>query len=151
MVRREDLTMDMRALKETATVKAKLIVKPQLNPTAITAHCSSCLRQIVNAEYGHYEEYKRKKRKYETTIKACPYCGAIFHEPNAKKPIAWTKMRSDYIADCENGRFIVFKWGRAWRWSFRYYNEETPRAENTGVCLAIESAKRVCERHREWK
>ena len=131
--------------------KAKLLIKPLLNPMAILAICSACNKQVVKAKYDGYAEFRLKKRKYEKTIKACPYCGSAFHEEKASLQLAWRKSGKDYVSDCENGRFIVFKWGHAWRWSFCYYSEETPRAENTGLCFAIESAKRVCEKHKEWK
>lgn len=132
----------------------QLKIKPNLNPNSyvqvMKAHCSACGKQIVEAEYRNLGEYNRKRTKWVSAIKECPYCKAKYKD-DERKPIAWHRGLSDYSAEAQNGTFFVFRWGKAWRWSFRYRNEETPRAENTGVAFSKDVAQRVCEKHKEWR
>ena len=129
----------------------KLVVKPIGQTMRMQAVCSACGQKVVESSYESLSMYNLKKSRWTKNIKSCPHCKAIYKEFDAKKAVEWHKGQSDYSAESENGIFFVFKWGHAWRWSFKYHSEDGPRAGNTGVAYSLEVAKRICEKHKEWR
>ena len=115
----------------------------------IIAACSKCGKEVARKPWTSYGEYNRQIKSIEKEIKTCKHCKAKFQASNLQA-IAWSKNGNRYSAQVKNGIFFVFKWDKIWRWSFKYFTEETPRAENTGVAFSVEVAKRICERHKEW-
>jgi hypothetical protein len=130
----------------------KLLIKPVGMTMTMRADCNACKRKIVESPYESRHEYELKKEKWKTNIRECPFCGVPFRRKRLKtnKTIAWKRSRNEWYADVKNGTFYLFKWGKSWKWSFRYYNEKEPRAENQGSAFSKEVAERMCERHKEW-
>lgn len=126
-----------------------LKIKPLMNPYALLASCSACGKEVVRVEYDGYSDYKRKAAKYKGMIKSCPHCNAEYQAKQARKAPKWAKKGGDYIAECENGDFLVFKWGYAWKWRYRRYGRKEP--DQIATSFSLETAKRACERHKEWK
>jgi DNA-directed RNA polymerase subunit RPC12/RpoP len=130
----------------------KLIIKPLQDTFEILVTCSACGRQVVKAPYNSYHEYKLKERQYKKMIAECPYCKARYKPlKESNEPIVWKRVNGDWQAIAEKGVFNVWKWGKAWKWSFRYNGEQSPRAENTGTAFIVDVAKRCCENHKEWR
>lgn len=133
-------------------VRAKLIFVPFPETKEILAKCSACERQIVKSQYEGYHGYKLKEAQVKSMIYECPYCKAQYKaRKRADSSIAWRRVHGDWQAKAENGIFTVWKWGKLWKWSFRYNGEQSPRAEDTGTAFIVDVAKRCCEKHKEWK
>ena len=133
-------------------VKAKLKIIPLIETTEILAKCSACGRQVVKAKYNGYHEYKLKESQYKKMIVECPYCKAPYKEKKkTESSVTWRRVQGDWQANAENGIFTVFKWGKVWKWNFRYNGEQSPKAEDTGTAFIVDVAKRCCEKHKEWR
>ena len=128
-----------------------LKIKPLMNPYQLLATCAACGKEVMRQEYNGYSDYKRKESKYKSLIQSCPYCKASYHAAQERKAPKWAKKGKDYVADCENGNFLVFKWGHLWRWRYLPYGATSVRCEDTGYAYSIEVAKRACEKRKEWK
>lgn len=130
----------------------KLIIKPVGITMTMRADCPSCKRKISETKYEGNYDFNLKRDKWRENIKECPYCGVQFKRRKmTEQRLRWAKAGKDMAANAKNGIFIVFKWGKGYRWSFRYYSEDTPRAGNTGYAMCREVAERMCEKHKEWK
>jgi hypothetical protein len=132
-------------------VKPRLVVKPIGQTMRMKAVCSECDRQVVETAYYTLSGYNRQSVKWKENITACPYCKASYKANPEKRKIPWVKNYKDFVAEAKNGTFIVFRWDKGWRWSFRYKGEEYPRAENTGRASSREVAVAICEKHKEWQ
>ena len=131
----------------------KLEIKPSSNAAEKTmrAVCKDCGRKICEATYESLTEFRYKTARWRKAYVSCPFCKAVFRQQEERKKIEWHHSISDYSAEATNGTFFVWKWGHSWRWSFKYNNEDSARAENTGVAYLLEVAQRICEKHKEWK
>ena len=125
-------------------IKFEPLVSPKKE---IVATCPACGKELSRAGWEHYEEYKRQKRKIEKAIKECPHCKAAFAEkvPQPK----WEKTTAgDLIAKAKTGDFLVWKYGSGYKWRYRRYGEEAPRAIYWN--RRKEDAQRACAKHEEW-
>lgn len=114
----------------------------------VFATCSACGQEVVRVEYGHYEDYKRQRRKIERTTLKCPHCKAVFVE--LKGGPKWERTsEGDLIAKAENGDFLVWKYGYGYKWRYRTYGELQPKA--ILWARTVKEAKAACERHVEWR
>ncbi len=126
-------------------IKFESIVFPKKE---IVATCSACGEELARAEWGHYEDYKRQKRKIERVVKSCPHCGELVGAQEEPKP-RWEKtLAGDMLAKAKNGDFLVWKHGNGYKWRYRRYGEESPRAIYWNRKRT--DAQRACERHKEW-
>ena len=135
-----------------SVITEKLLIKPIGITMIMRADCSACKRKIVESPYDSRHSYELKKERWKNNIRECPYCGVTYRKKKLQeKPIVWKRHNGEWYADVKNGTFILFKWGKGYRWSFRYLNEKEPRAGNTGYAFSREVAERMCEKHKEWK
>lgn len=135
----------------------KLLIKPVGITMTMRADCPVCKKKICEAKYAEFgdgdalHKYNIKRDKWRDTIRECPFCGVQFkRRKSVEKRLVWAKAGKDMAAKAKNGIFTVFKWGKGYRWSFRYYSENTPRAGDTGYAMCKEVAERACEKHKEW-
>lgn len=128
----------------------KVIISPDVKTKEIVATCSECHVELKRDEWYSLGDYSRKKKQMEQTIAKCPFCGAVFKEETKKANIKWERTKDgDYIAKAKNGDFLVYKWGRVWKYRYRKYGEQY--AEFIFWKHTKDDAMKACKQHAEWK
>jgi hypothetical protein len=116
----------------------------------LVAKCSVCKTVLKREEWVSVSDHQRKKKHIEKCLSKCKHCGAIFKEMQPKADIVWERTPSgDYIAKAKNGDFLIWKWGKIWKYRYRKYGEQFP--DGVFWKRTKEDAQRACQKHREWK
>ena len=134
----------------TYTVKCS----PVLNPTkAIVVRCGKCNAELARLAWETYHDYNRKRAEALKRVSVCPNCGTQFKCLGENAP-KWEKADKklgygSLIAKCKNGDFLIFKYGSIYKWRYRKYGNLY--ADEMGNARTKELAKKLCQRHKEWK
>lgn len=128
-------------------MKGKLQFNTEIYPKKeLIASCSVCGKELRRVTWEYFGDHSRKKQKMGQEIVACPHCKAVFTE---RIHIRWETKGGDLKAECQNGDFLIWKWGYGYKWRYRRYGAAQPS------CIywarTRDEAKRACERHAEWK
>lgn len=124
--------------------------------------CGECKNVLRRIKWESYYEYKRIIGSVRKTIKSCPHCDErekkeaeerkreeLPAKQKTKIPV-WEKVTDGkYIAKCLNGDFLVWKYGKVYRWRWRKYGREYPDVIYASKTMV--DAKHECEKHKEWK
>ena len=111
----------------------------------LKAICKECGFVVIELEWDTYHDYQTKKSKLRKKYSICTKCGAA----NGSGP-RWERLdNGDWSAKCANGDFLIWKYGRSYKWRYRHYGGEY--ADQVGFSATLDQAKGACMRHEEWK
>ena len=108
--------------------------------------CTDCNTTLATVEWGNYAEYQRKKANLKKWYTVCDKCAPPQEE--AQKPKWVKKDNGDWKAECKNGDFLIWKFGRTYQWRWRKYGNQY--ADEIGRAFTAKEAKSICENYHEW-
>ena len=107
--------------------------------------CTDCNTTLKVEEWGSYAEYLRKKQTLKKWYTVCEKCTP---KADGSKPI-WVKQpNGDWSAECKNGDFCIWKYGKKYKWRWRKYGNQY--ADEIGQAYSVKEAKATCENYHEW-
>lgn len=105
--------------------------------------CSKCRVELVRVEYSGYHDYSNKLAAVKKRYTSCPKCAA-------KRGPKWERQgNGDWLAECKDGDFLIWKFGAAYRWRYRTYGKEY--ADFGGQSYTRAKAQEACERCKQWQ
>ena len=113
--------------------------------------CRECGAELVRVEYSGYHDYNNKLSRLKKRYKSCPKCAEKNAPKRAKKSgPKWKRLgNGDWIAECKEGDFLVWKFGSAYRWRYRRYGKDY--ADLRGQSYTRAKAQEACERCKQWQ
>ena len=113
------------------------------------AVCLTCNTEIVRKTWDGYIDFKYWRDKLKKQYTVCPVCKAKNKQPPVQLP-TWSKRgNGDWLAMAKFGDFLIWKYGRAYKWRYREYGRES--ANCVGFASTLEIAKTMCEKHEGWQ
>ncbi len=107
----------------------------------IQVTCAKCGMVLKSVVWKDYFDHKRQFAKCQAYKGVCPECGT---------KVKWQKTDAGYLAECENGDFLVWKADRnGYNWRYRKHGDEYPKHIHWQPTK--ESAMAACAKHLEWK
>ena len=132
--------------EEMAKIEWSTVVFPVAK---IIGVCAECQREIARVQYYGYHDYKWRLNKLKTQYPVCPHCKEEAEMPHQEKAKWKRQENGDWVAKCEQGDFLIWKFGSAWRWRYRTYGKAY--ADYGGQAYSRKNAQEACEKQKEFK
>ena len=116
-------------------------VRPEVYPKKeLVAVCTDCGAELWRTAWESYSNYNRLKARALKELHC--NCG--------KRSPRWEKLSNgDWEAKSKNGDFLVWRYGRIYKWRYRTYGKTSP--DVIGFSYTKKDAFAACEKHKEWR
>lgn len=111
--------------------------------------CMTCNKEVVSKKWDGYIDYKYWRDKLKKEYEVCPYCAGKHVKASLTPPKFEKQTNGDWLAKARNGDFLIWKYGRAFKWRYREYGRES--ANCVGFASKLSIAKKMCAKHEGWQ